>query len=554
MVQDMYSPEIYLAVAGVRDRSSGALTLVSGRYCGDGLPLPNDECEVSQADSAYGSRLPLYCIPIAGESDWARLADAAQFASAAEIAARSTAQAVGGAPVLSPTKRSRADEDDSAGEENGAHDDSGARPMDAEADGGAGPAKRARGLEQAAAAPSLASDGASGLEPGVPLASVTDGHAIAYFYSDEAGVHVNDLVELVGVLAVEPAATLFAADVSEMDPFFATEALAHHPPGSLVARIHVLYHRVLAHAHPCVPQPAAITPELFAARAMPAIRGRVLAYLASCLGGDALAAEYALLTLLSRVVKRTDTLVLGKMSLNLTAMSAAAGVAQALAQAIGSLRPTTVSLALSVPSLNGSALVPVKDYAQNRLLAAPLQLGAGTPLVLDESGMDAGTLHASGVANVQGIAQLLAAQTLPYNFVYHTIDFPVDAPVFIVSQGRSLFTATVHVPLQPLAPYVAPAVPEADAHDAEGFLIAAREYLELARWLPWQLDETISAAIEADFVALRQERDGVSQDMLHTWITLARWLAVSCGETCLSAERWAHLKSLETARYARLDG
>ena len=107
------------------------------------------------------------------------------------------------------------------------------------------------------------------------------------------------------------------------------EARAHNPPTSVVPRFHAIVARhASAHSFAVLPDrpPAEVGPprgthrldfphELRARGAE--LRGAIIDHLAAPLGGDVLAAEYVLASLLSRVHTRTDSLALGKLSVAL---------------------------------------------------------------------------------------------------------------------------------------------------------------------------------------------------------------------------------------------
>jgi hypothetical protein len=57
----------------------------------------------------------------------------------------------------------------------------------------------------------------------------------------------------------------------------------------------------------------------------------------------------------------------------------------ALAACVASLVPRSRRVVLTAEALRRHALLPRKDYATNRLQASPLQLAAGTVLLLDET-------------------------------------------------------------------------------------------------------------------------------------------------------------------------
>jgi hypothetical protein len=113
--------------------------------------------------------------------------------------------------------------------------------------------------------------------------------------------------------------------------------------------------------------PARAAAALARARAAaPELRARVVAALAAATGGDELAGEYLLLTLLGRVFRRPDPgQALGKFSLGLTRWPAAAaggggGGAASLCAAIAALVPAARRVPADLPALLRDEIVPRK--------------------------------------------------------------------------------------------------------------------------------------------------------------------------------------------------
>lgn len=156
------------------------------------------------------------------------------------------------------------------------------------------------------------------------------------------------------------------------------EARAAHPPTSQVLRLHAV---MVRRAPRCLP--AAVTPPAALAAGAPALRSAAVSLLASALAGDALAAEYVLLQLVSKVAHRLDARQpIGMLSLNIVncpkAEDAPAGAASplgaALATAAAALLPCVKCLPLSVGGLNGARFAPARDIATGRLSRAVLQV------------------------------------------------------------------------------------------------------------------------------------------------------------------------------------
>ncbi|KAG2449005.1 hypothetical protein HYH02_005759 [Chlamydomonas schloesseri] len=264
---------------------------------------------------------------------------------------------------------------------------------------------------------------------------------------------------------------------------------AAHPPTSKVMRLHaILVHRQ-PDLVPALPAAGAAAATEVAAGAAPAaapaavadraaLRVRALALLRWALGGDGLAAEYVLLQLLSRVVNRGDPNALGQLALNISrcpgavpcgasappapsvgAAAAAAstpahsspalaaellagrgvsGFASALQAAVSCLVPLSVALPLSVEGCNSLSWSPVRDVSRERTAPSPLQLAPGTVLLLDETVMAPGQLNSQGVVSMQALLALARQQELLYDFETFQHPVPLDLPLIVLTQGRSL--------------------------------------------------------------------------------------------------------------------
>ena len=241
------------------------------------------------------------------------------------------------------------------------------------------------------------------------------------------------------------------------EPFFAEEEaeMDRNLPRSLVPRLHCLFARRVrrdAVDHPLLPPPLASASAaaqvasaeeaeaLFAARLAAAgltahavrvevaagLRDKLVAFLArGATRGDAFAAEYLLLHLLSRVrrsssdpASATARVPIGTVPLNLVVGAAeegsgagAAHFASRLGATLASLAPACHVQPLDGASLSARPFAPRKDYTLNRLCSGVLQLSAGTVIVLDETKLRPGALDGPRVAKV--IAQGVLAGAPP---------------------------------------------------------------------------------------------------------------------------------------------
>ncbi|KAF5205635.1 Mini-chromosome maintenance complex-binding protein [Thalictrum thalictroides] len=315
---------------------------------------------------------------------------------------------------------------------------------------------------------------------------------------------------------------------------------------SRVQRLHCVVHRKLAnHDFLLGSSVIEIMPNL-----VRNTREALLGYLTTVLGNDGLAAECVLLHLLSRVHARVDSAALGKLSLNLTGFTTESYsvFGSQLKNAVQTLLPFTKSVPFNVEYLNSVSLAPKKDYETNRLVSGTLQLAEGTHLTLDETQLKAGMLNSVGVENARLLNNLVELQKVEYDFQFFKMEMPTDVQVLILSEGKSnILPADLVLPFQPSA--------------VGSFVNAETEALQSWRWYlatlrlsTHDMDPDMQKVIEEDLVAARQEDRSLGSKDFSRWLTMARLMSASFGETRLTMEHWQMAKELERRRKERLNG
>jgi hypothetical protein len=375
------------------------------------------------------------------------------------------------------------------------------------------------------------------------------------------------------------------------------EVLETHPPTSQVPRLHVIVLQKEASpfpTHVTATIPAAAS-ALDAADFFATARQRTLGFLSMVLGGDNLAAEYLLLQLVSKVHARAQGnagSALGALSLNLSGcpnvtlssdpqkndagdkkgalpqqqqspadtvqnlatMSSMSPFGAAVVAALSALSPRGCGLPLSVPALNAQPWWPRRQPGSVRLTTGPLQLAAGTQLVLDETVLQAGTLNEVGLRNLAALQGIMQSQKVSYDFEFFSLDQPTDCAVTVLSTGRTLLKGVgeVEVPLRGAtsgaegAAAVEAALVAGDAGPARAFLAAVRE-------IEFSIPESVGHVIEKDMAGAKQaDAANVNAECFHRWLNVARLLAVSHGERELSVARWGQARDMESKREARI--
>ena len=239
-----------------------------------------------------------------------------------------------------------------------------------------------------------------------------------YGTEDADDVKLNDVLELVGVLAIAPNIAA-EAEAAEADGWrtpppppppprgrirrrrrrrgrprrrhrrFHGGERAHNPPTSVVPRFHALVaRRATPHGFATLPRraerrvPASATHPR-TSRARPSSSPRSSRTSPRRWAGTRSRRSTSLHAGVSRALADGRD-ALGKHGTTLLGAPEGGFVARALAAAIAQIAPCVAHLPLSISSLNARPWTPRKDYATNRLRSGPLQVAPGTALVLDE--------------------------------------------------------------------------------------------------------------------------------------------------------------------------
>jgi Mini-chromosome maintenance replisome factor len=298
------------------------------------------------------------------------------------------------------------------------------------------------------------------------------------------------------------------------------------------------------------------------------IRSSILKYLGECLGNDDLVAEYVLLHLLSSITLRDVVPTpVGKLSINIQGfpdisennkpagvklVGSASPAATRLSSALHTLLPRESLVPLSLQALDTLRFAPKKNADSDRLFAGTFQCASGTHITLDATVMSTGTLSSPGVVNLRELQSAINDQTLTLTFPFHTQRMPIDLQFLLVSTGRPLLAVDLVV-LLTLESRLKIAK---DAHEpipifSEDLVQAARIYLSLARHLPFKIPSDVRDKVEKDLSSIRGTDRSFGQPEMHKILSLARFLALSYGETELTLSRWEEVKALETERKSR---
>ena len=539
MVQDIWDPELFVAHS-----TSGSGLLLEDSIIPEGGVAPQN----------LSNRTPIYLVSVPGATKWTRPVVATQSSNP---------------PTTQRAKRGRdeMDDDDSAAPAAITSNNSESH-FSAGTAGPSRTASRARPPRPPSApGPANAADKRQRPGPalldtptetpfaglGLNLPSATPGGTaiLAKVYENCAGIalKVNSVVEVIGVLQNPIRNSSPEDNQTTVEGVFAEEVMARNPA---VPRLHAVRVRVLQgwECNPAVTNAVAqrglpgVRSDL--APVLPSMRDLLLKFFASALHGDMLAAEYVLMTLVSRPAARTSAgAVLGKLSLNLILPSESD--ARNISGALKALCPSVVPINVNIASLNARELFPRKDYTANRLRAAPLQLPTGSLLLADETRLSDGQLAERGVKNLRALEAVSSRCMAIADFKYNSIEYPVDCcSIFVSKESKSIVKTDVIVRVEPnegagLIPWTTASADILNKlRTALGVLIEDGDFM---------IADNVSSEVEKCFVAARRAgkaKDG--HECLGRWLSVARTLARTFGERELTVERWQYAMSLETRR------
>ena len=588
MVHDIFNTEYYVGVGVETNRKTGEKRRVSSKYR-DAVEVSNDEFEFDfdSPDVKTMERTAVLLVPVPGESSWVREYNcAATSALLPSVPAQQLGSSTGN------RKRGL----------DGVEDCSHAMQME---DGAASieePDSRKKVTVSASSSSSSSSStstSTSSSPPAPPCAFLFDHEVdiccLAKMYdSGHDTFRLNDVIEVVGVCTMDYAAASAAPPDEGSLEHFLDPALGMQfdvdllPPTSIAPRLHCITFRRIGSSFPLF-QPLLSDGEgssgrtfgtvvrgagvfacqevssplsLFSSKSLDSVRSAravLLVHLTAALGGDATAAEYLLLALLSRVVSRTETVLLGYFPLVIS------GLQQNDGHKIGRLQhilsrfvPRCVTFGADIDTLNRTTVQPQKDYDLNRITPSPLQVGSGTVLLVDETKLEEGKLTENGVRSASALRNLALNQTLSVSFTYCEVSVPLDSPlIFFTSSSRSSLYATQETARVHLAPAddAKMSVAEQEQGDEEPEPEQGSvEWQDLKAW--WaalrlqdvSMDADTIQAAEDDFVSARQSDDTLTLADFHSWLTVARLLALSLGETKITKEVWTRMRDLELRR------
>jgi hypothetical protein len=333
-------------------------------------------------------------------------------------------------------------------------------------------------------------------------------------------------------------------------------------PERLVPRIHVRTLKKLPHINPLLPQ--IIKRDLIDVTRIKMARARLSTILTQLLAGDSLAAEYLILSLISRIHTRKDSINnLGQLTMGLTGFKPEMKfLVEKLYEIVSKITTHSHYIDLSIANLNNLRFTPKKDHENNKMIAGTLQLPDGLYLVLNETALSEGLLTSIGTSNLSTLSQIMRWQKHKYDFQFHSVEIDTDLKILVICESKSILPVQIAVRIEKNDPETIASMRQAceavDDFLDEELLNSFRYYITTLMVAPeYQIPEDVRNSISDDFVEWRKEASVkgdplMSADDLSIRMTLARYLVLSHGETTLTSKFWSDTCEMEAARTARL--
>ena len=361
---------------------------------------------------------------------------------------------------------------------------------------------------------------------------------------------LNTLVDVIGFLSMDPSLDGSQDQLSEFDGIDMEEHITSNPPPSLIPRIHAIAIRELKHVNPLLDNESGSSLETD-------IFKDIHRVLTQCVFGDEVAAYYLFAHLLSSIYARIDVENLGRCSLNLSNLPkdvVNTDYIRSLYEIVELIVPASHYFPLSLENLNTIQFNPKKDFKTNRLTSGLLQLAPHTHLVIDETRLAVGQLQSAGLAALGSMSQLISHQVVKFDFQFYQLDFEMDIPVLVLSEGKSILPSDFHCPIK-ADPDMVRIIGET-LTAAKQFVrtksAEMRRFLTTAKGLSFTLGDSVKQVLENDLVDLRRDFN-MKPDDFHLFLNLSRLIGKSLGKREADAETWELVKKLELERRSRVD-
>ncbi|KAJ3855237.1 mini-chromosome maintenance replisome factor-domain-containing protein [Lentinula lateritia] len=317
------------------------------------------------------------------------------------------------------------------------------------------------------------------------------------------------------------------------------------------------------------------------------------------LAGDMDAAEWVLLSIISRVQSRHPPIIPASLTLARfppppakvvpTASTsatpdvhrlAASTNTPALYNVLSLLLPIIAHVPLSLPLLNDGVFFPeskprprsesADEDAEDELYSGLLQLAPSTVCLITDSNVTEGQINDRGVRNLRALQEVIRNQTLEYVFPYSVFRFETDIGCIVCTEGKRSALVETHttIPLRPADSLSTSELQQRLYKSPDELNLPPIEKMEAWRKLIGVpvggigVSNAAAELIQEEFVQERQTEAKSSvdrkaqttitpDDLIHRML-MTKLLALSTHEPEVSIDIWKRMKDLERRRLARM--
>ena len=253
-------------------------------------------------------------------------------------------------------------------------------------------------------------------------------------------------------------------------------------------------------------------------------------------------AEYTLLYLLSRVIKRKDIAVIGNFPLNIRVDVKKIDVMKKICEYIGNviyaIAPHALGIKLQLGYLQKNRLASKKNQETSEMEPGVLQLCDQTYLLVNECTLEQGKLDELGVRNLKVIQCIIEGQQIYYDYEFQGVAVFTNYPILTLSGGKSIFRDLISVKIEN------PLTDETDVISLvlkdDGTMKKMRAYHAMlsSAFIEVTLPEEVTKAIQQDYVESRAKDQTIQPKDLELWVMLSRLYALSYGSQTVTIEHF----------------
>ncbi|KAJ3923431.1 hypothetical protein F5877DRAFT_31480 [Lentinula edodes] len=320
------------------------------------------------------------------------------------------------------------------------------------------------------------------------------------------------------------------------------------------------------------------------------------------LAGDMDAAEWVLLSIISRVQSRHPPIIPASLTLarfppppatvvptastsdtpDVHRLETSTGT-PALYHVLSLLLPIITHVPLSLPLLNDGVFFPeskprlrsedADEEPEDELYSGLLQLAPSTVCLITDSSVTEGQINDRGVRNLRALQEVIRNQTLEYVFPYSVFRFETDIGCIVCTEGKKSALVETHttIPLRPADSLSISELQKRLYKLPDELNLPPIEKLEAWRKLIGVpvggigVSNAAAELIQEEFVQERQNEAQRSKssverkaqttitpdDLIHRML-MTKLLALSTHEPEVSIDIWKRMKDLESRRLARM--